>query len=747
MNKQPPSNSSNLLAFQSKEKLEGQIDSISYTNEETGYTVIKLNVPGFRDSLTVVGNMVAPNPGEILCVQGSWSNHPRFGRQFKAESCQIKSPASIDGIKKYLGSGLIKGIGPVMAARIVAAFAEQTLDMIDSRIDRLQEIEGIGPKRVEMIRKAWSDQRSIRDVMIFLHSHGVGSGYAARIFRQYGHNSIAIVKSNPFRLAADISGIGFTTADKIAEKLGFEKNAPARVQAGILHVLNQLTEEGHVYYPQDLLIEKTVDILGVEKGTVVEAMGVVALDKKIVIEDLTIAATGDRASNKAVYLARLHAAETTVAGNLARILSGPKGLRKIDPEKAIQWVQGRINISLAPRQTDAVQKAASEKVLVITGGPGTGKTTIINAAIKIYQELNARILLAAPTGRASKRMSEATGFPARTIHRLLEFSPQLGGFQRNKANPLEVDILIIDEVSMIDIILMHHLLEAVPDSATLILVGDVNQLPSIGAGSVLKDIISSGATSVVELNEIFRQSAASRIIINAHRINNGLMPELKQEKGGLEDFYFIEQEDPDQALKVITELVTTRIPKRFQLDPVNGIQVLSPMHKGVMGTENLNRTLQEVLNHSKTTLSRGDRIFKLHDKVIQTRNNYEKEVFNGDIGKISSINPDDQTITVDFDGHQAEYDYSELDEIRPAYAISVHKSQGSEYPAVVLPLMTQHYIMLQRNLIYTAITRGKRLVVIVGSKKALAIGIGNNRIMKRYTFLSERLKARELPEP
>lgn len=747
MNDHPPPRNSNHLSPQTaREELQGQIDTITYANEDTGYTVIKLIIAGFRDPVTVVGNIIAPNPGEILSVKGSWANHPKFGRQFKAESYRIKSPASVDGIRKYLGSGLIKGIGPVMAARIVDAFAESTLDIIDNRIERLEEIGGIGPKRVEMIRKAWSDQKNIRDVMIFLHAHGVGSGFAAKIFKQYGHNSIAVVTGNPYRLAADIFGIGFTTADKIAEKLGFEKNAPARVQAGILYVLNQLGDEGHVFYPYDLLVEKAVKILEVEKETVAEALEVVVQEKKIVVEDLPVQAR-ELVYTRAVYLARFHAAETAVANNLSRILSGPKGLRKIDKEKALQWLQGRINIRLAARQIDAVQKAASEKVLIITGGPGTGKTTIINAAIKRYRELSAKILLAAPTGRASKRMSEATGFPARTIHRLLEFSPQLGGFQRNEAKPLEVDVLIIDEVSMIDVILMHHLLRAVPDNATLILVGDVNQLPSIGAGNVLKDIISSGVAPVVELNEIFRQSAASHIIINAHRINNGQMPELKQEKGGLEDFYFIEQEDPDQALKIITELVSTRISKRFCLDSVNDIQVLSPMHKGIVGTENLNRTLQETLNPSRTAISRGDRIFKLYDKVLQTRNNYDKEVFNGDIGRISEINPENQTITVDFDGLQAEYDYSELDEIRPAYAISVHKSQGSEYQAIVLPLMTQHYVMLQRNLIYTAVTRGKRLVVIVGSKKALAIGIKNNRIMKRYTFLADRLRAEQMPRP
>jgi exodeoxyribonuclease V alpha subunit len=739
MNTHHPSRSSNHPSPQDAlMELEGRIDTITYTNEETGYTVIKLITSGSRDPVTVVGNIIAPNPGETLSVKGSWATHPKFGRQFKAESYRIKSPASVDGIRRYLGSGLIKGIGPVMAARIVNAFGEQTLEIIDLHVERLEEIDGIGPKRVEMIRKAWSDQKNIRDVMIFLHAHGVGSGFAAKIFKQYGHNSITVVTSNPYRLATDIFGIGFTTADKVAENLGFEKNAPARVQAGILYVLNQLGEEGHIYYPCNSLIEKTIEILEVEEKTVVEALDFVAQEKRIVMESLP-SETKDISCNKAVYLTRFHAAETAVANNLSRILSGPKGIRKIDKGKALQWVQGRINIRLAARQVEAVQKAASEKVVVITGGPGTGKTTIINAAIKIYRELGARILLAAPTGRASKRMSEATGFPARTIHRLLEFSPQLGGFQRNEAKPLEVDVLIIDETSMIDIVLMHHLLRAVPDHATLILVGDVNQLPSIGAGSVLKDIISSGVAPVVELNEIFRQSAASRIIINAHLINNGLMPELKQEKGGLEDFYFIEQEDPDHALKIITELVSARIPKRFCLDPVDGIQVLSPMHKGIVGTENLNRTLQETLNPSLTAISRGDKIFKLHDKVIQTRNNYDKEVFNGDIGRISDINPEDQTITVDFDGLRAEYDYSDLDEIRLAYAISVHKSQGSEYSAVILPLLTQHYIMLQRNLIYTAVTRGKRLVVIVGSKKALAMGIKNDRIMKRYTFLSERL--------
>lgn len=722
-------------------ELEGQIDSITYSNEETGYTVIRLSVHGYRDPVTIVGNIISPSPGEILFIKGYWTNHPRFGRQIKVESHNVKYPSTVDGIKKYLGSGLIKGIGPVMAARIVEEFGENTLHIIDQHVEHLENINGIGPKRVDMIRKAWMDQKDIRDLMIFLQSHGIGPGFAARIFKQYGSNSISIVTANPFRLAMDINGIGFSTADKIAKKLGFENNAPARAEAGIIYVMNQLVEEGHVYYPYDLMIEKAMDILTVERDIIIRAINSLVQGKKIIIEDLDNITVECKTGNRAVYLSRFHTAETAIAENISRLISSGKNIRKIDEEKALQWVQTRIKFDLALKQVKAVKKAITDKVMVITGGPGTGKTTIINAAIRIYRQVGARILLAAPTGRAAKRMSEAAHYPAKTIHRMLEFSRQNGGFQRNQDRPLDVDVLIIDEASMIDTILIYHLLKAVPDNATLILVGDVNQLPSIGAGCILKDIIDSGAIPVVELKEIFRQSTTSRIIVNAHRINDGLMPELIQGKGELEDFYFIEQEDPERALDIIIELVSIRIPRRFSLDPVDDIQVLSPMHKGVVGTENLNRTLQEALNRSDVSLARGERVFKLNDKVIQTRNNYDKDVFNGDIGRIDVIDHEAQTITVNFDGLHVEYDYSELDEINPAYAISVHKSQGSEYPAIVFPLLSQHYVMLQRNLIYTAVTRGKRLVVIVGSKKALAMGIKNDRIMKRYTFLAERMKS------
>jgi exodeoxyribonuclease V alpha subunit len=661
-------------------------------------------------------------------VKGVWVNHLRFGRQFKVEDHTIKVPATVVGIKKYLGSGLIKGIGPVMASRIVKKFGEKTLEIIEHRPNDLVRVEGLGPKRVEMIKKAWADQKEIRDVMIFLQAHDVGAGYAAKIFRQYRNSSISIVTGNPYRLATDIFGIGFNTADKIAEKLGFKNTSPVRVEAGILYVMNQLSEEGHVYCPYNLLVERCRNVLQVDTEMVIEAFRTVLDSKKIVVE-------GD-----AVYLTRFHVSETGVAENMARILSTRKKIRLIDGDEAVERVQKKIKLVLAQKQIEAIKGAISDKVMVITGGPGTGKTTIINAIIKIYEEVGARILLAAPTGRASKRMTEATGYPAKTIHRMLEFSLQKGGFQRDHDRPLEVDVLILDEVSMIDMILMHHLLKAVPKESTLIMVGDVNQLPSVGAGTVLKDVIESGRVPVVELNEIFRQAGESRIIINAHKINNGLIPELGQEREGLEDFYFIEQDDQEQVLEIIKELVINRIPRRFGLDSIDGIQVLSPMHKGIVGTGNLNTVLQDSLNPSKIMLIRGDRNFRLNDKVMQVRNNYEKEVFNGDIGRITEIDPENQKVTVTFDCLPVLYDYSELDEIMLAYAISVHKSQGSEYPAVVIPILSQHYVLLQRNLIYTAVTRGKRLVVIVGSKRALAIGIKNDRVMQRYTRLAERLK-------
>jgi exodeoxyribonuclease V alpha subunit len=737
----PPSNSRQTnLERSSVNKLEGQIERITYTNEETGYTVARIKVTGYSEPITAVGKLIAPAPGELLKMEGAWMDHPKFGRQFKVISYRTVVPSSIEGIRRYLGSGLIKGIGPVMASRIVEKFGEKTLEVIDNRVEELEKVGGIGRERVAMIRRAWKDQKDIRDVMIFLQGHGVSSAYATKIFKRYGHNAVSILKRNPYTLATDIYGIGFQSADRIAEKLGFEKSAPVRAEAGILYVLAQLSDDGHVYYPYEPLIEKCKEILEVNREVILKAFGNVVHDGKVVTEDLNLDLEEFVPNQKAVYLAQFHTSETGVAKYFARLISSPKRIRKMDKDQAIQWVQGKINLALAPKQIEAVKRAISDKVMVITGGPGTGKTTIINAVIKIYRAVGARILLAAPTGRASKRMSEATGYPARTIHRMLEYSFRKGGFQRNHDHPLEVDVLILDEVSMMDTILMYHLLKAVPAKATLVMVGDVNQLPSVGPGSVLKDIIRSHVVPVVELKEIFRQAGESLIVVNAHKINNGVMPKLKPDKENLEDFYFIEQDDPEQALSIIMELVCERIPKRFNFHPIDDVQVLSPMHKGVVGAGNLNMKLQDALNPSKVQIAKGERVFRLNDKVMQIRNNYEKEVFNGDIGRITSMDQGNQQVTITFDGIPIPYNYLDLDEVALAYAISVHKSQGSEYQAIVIPILSQHYVLLQRNLIYTAVTRGKKLVIMVGSKQALAIGVRNDRIMRRYTYLAERLK-------
>jgi len=719
--------------------LQGQIERITFHNEETGYTVAKIKVYGRRELVTILGGIVNPTPGEVIKMKGEWGNHPKFGEQFKVVFCQTTTPATVYGIEKYLGSGLIKGIGPVMAKRIVKVFKEATLDVIETEIDKLADVAGIGKKRIGMIKKAWEDQREIRAVMIFLQSHGVSSGYAAKIFKKYGNEAIKIVQENPYRLATDIFGIGFITADKIAEKLGFAKDSDLRAAAGILYVLHELTDEGHVFYPYEPLITKCKEMLDIDREITVNAIGAVAVDKQIVIEDLNQDNTEFQENNKAVYLAGYHVAEKNLANRLKTLINSAPAIRKIDSEKAIQWVQEKLSITLADKQIEAVQMPAENKVMVITGGPGTGKTTIINAILKIFSTIKTRIMLAAPTGRAAKRMSEATGHEAKTIHRMLEYNMRKGGFQKNEESPLDCDLLIIDEASMIDMLLMHHLLKAIPVAATFIMVGDVNQLPSVGAGNVLKDIIDSSIIPVVQLNEIFRQAKESSIIVNAHKINEGIIPNLKASPEKLDDFYFIEQEEPEKALEMIIHLVRQRIPKRFGFDSVNDIQVLSPMHRGTVGAGNLNVELQKALNPGEEGVLRGGRLFRVNDKIMQIVNNYDKEVYNGDIGRISSIDEEEKEVKVIVDDREIVYDYSDLDELVHAYAVSIHKSQGSEYPAVVIPILIQHYMLLQRNLLYTGVTRGKKLVIIVGTKKAMAIAVKNNRTEKRYTLLKERL--------
>ncbi len=723
--------------------LSGQVEKITFTNEENGFTIARVKVPERHELVTVVGTLMAPMPGEILEMHGEWSDHPRFGRQFKVVEYRTRVPATVYGIRKYLGSGMIKGLGPVMAGRIVDRFGQRTLDIIETDIQRLLEVEGIGKKRIDMIAKAWDAQSEIRDVMLFLQGHGVSSGYAAKIFKHYGSQSISVVKQNPYRLASDIFGIGFLTADQIAGKLGFEKDSRLRVEAGILYVLHQLCDEGHVYFPYEPLVSKSCDILDVNREPVLRALGNLALDQTIIIEDINETADTFKQSIKAVYLTRFHLCETGIARRLTTLVQASKAIRDIDSDKAIDWVQRRLSITLAENQMKAVVWAIENKVLVITGGPGTGKTTIINAVLKIYARLKSGILLAAPTGRAAKRMSEATGFEAKTIHRLLEYSLQKGGFQRHEDKPLECDVLIIDEASMIDTPLMYHLLKAVPPMTTFILVGDVNQLPSVGAGNVLNDIIASAVVPVVTLDKIFRQAKTSQIVVNAHKINQGRVPSVSanQATDPQTDFYFIEQEDPEKVLEIILELSKNRIPQRFGFDPVDEIQVLSPMHRGVVGAGNLNHQLQAVLNPGEGGITRGDRTYRVNDKVIQIRNNYDKDVFNGDIGRITAIAWESREVLISIDGRAVVYDFSDLDEIVLAYAVSVHKSQGSEYPAVIIPIVTQHYILLQRNLIYTAVTRGKELVVIVGSRKAMTIGVNNNKTRQRYTRLCHRLSS------
>ena len=722
-------------------ELQGQLERITYANDETGFTIAKVKVDDREELVTVVGNLAAPTPGEVIAMRGEWVNHPRYGEQFKIVHYKTHTPASVQGIRKYLGSGLIKGIGPVMAKRIVEKFGKETLEVIENRVEKLAEVEGVGKKRIQMIKRAWAEQKDIREVMIFLQTHGVSSGYATKIFKHYGSKSIEMVKRNPYLLATDVFGIGFVTADSIAEKLGFARDAELRAEAGILYVLNQVAEDGHVYFPYEPLVKKCQEILQVDREVVVQAFGRVSVNKKIIIEDLNQNIEEFRENHKAVYLPKYHFSEASVAARLKILLNTPKTIRKIDTGKAVDWVQNQLHITLAQKQLAAIRCAAEDKVLVITGGPGTGKTTIINAVLKIFAKLGVDIMLAAPTGRAAKRMSEATGHEARTIHRLLEYSMQKGGFQKNEDRPLRCDLLIVDEVSMIDTILMHHLLKAVPPEATFIMVGDVNQLPSVGAGNVLKDIIDSGAVKVVELDEVFRQAQESSIIVNAHKINNGILPSLKTHQGRDDDFYFIEQEEPEEVLRIILELTRERIPKRFGLDPVEQIQVLTPMHRGTVGAENLNLKLQQALNSKEEGISRGTMHFRVDDKVMQIKNNYDKEIFNGDMGRIARIDFVTKEVTIVFDGVELLYDYADLDEVVLAYAISVHKAQGSEYPAVIIPILTQHYVLLQRNLVYTAVTRGSKLVVLVGTRKALALAVNNDKTQRRYTCLRHRLGA------
>lgn len=718
----------------------GEVEQITYRDDASAFTIAKVRCTEQNSTVSVIGHMNQPIPGTMITAKGRWTEHPKFGRQFKAVQIESRPPVTMDGIEKYLASGMIRGIGPEMAHRIIQRFKSDTLDILEHHISRLTEVPGIGAKRAATIAKEWQSHRDIRHIMLFLQSHGVSPSYAQKIYRQYGEKTVAVVRRNPYRLAHDILGIGFLIADGIAAKLGYEKDAPLRLQAGILYVLHQLADSGHLYYPYTALISKCRAVLKSQRSPLEKAMDALDRNKKIVIEVVEDKNEPPVLDGQPVYLSQYYHCEISIARHLRLLLAAPLYPGKIEKRQAVDWVQSRLKLNLARNQQDAVAMALTSKVLVITGGPGTGKTTIVRAITRLYEHLRAQILLAAPTGRAAKRLGEATGRPSKTIHRLLEYNPGQGGFQRDQHNPLDGDLLVVDEASMIDAVLMHHLLIAVPAATTLILVGDVYQLPSVGPGNVLKDILASDVIPRVTLNEIFRQARNSRIVVNAHRINAGKMPRLDPvSRKKLGDFYFIEQEDPEKILSTILTLVSQRIPQRFGLDAVEDIQVLSPMHRGIIGTENLNRQLQQTLNPQEAYVGRGEQRFGLQDKVMQVRNNYDKQVFNGDIGRIARIDPTTKSVTIRFDTRHIPYAFDEMEEVVLAYAISIHKSQGSEYPAVVMPVTTGHYLLLQRNLIYTGITRARQLVVVIGTRKAMAMGVKNNTPQQRYTGLAKRL--------
>jgi exodeoxyribonuclease V alpha subunit len=714
-----------------QEVLAGLVERVTFHNAENGFCVLRIKARGHRDLITVIGHAASISAGEWVTASGDWVNDHTHGQQFKARFMRTSAPTSIDGIEKYLGSGMIRGIGPVYAKKMVKAFGEKVFDIIEAEADRLREVTGIGAVRAKRITDAWAEQKIVREIMVFLHSHGVGTARAVRIFKTYGSDAVQVMTENPYRLARDIRGIGFKTADAIAMKLGIEKTAMIRVRAGISYALTEAMDEGHCGLPTEQLIPLGVELLEVPKELVLTALEL-ELSEGTVIAD-TVGETA------CIFLGGLYRAEQIIAERITRLVNGTLPWPFIDPVKALPWIEQKTGLSMAESQIAAIRLSLLSKVLVITGGPGVGKTTIVNSILRILSAKGVKLLLCAPTGRAAKRMTEATGFEAKTIHRLLEVDPKGGGFKRNSDNPLDCDLLVVDETSMVDVMLMQALMKAIPDNAALLIVGDIDQLPSVGPGQVLADVISSGAVPVVRLTEVFRQAARSRIITSAHRINQGSIPDLSRPEGD-SDFYFVPADDPETAVPRIIELVKTRIPKRFGLDPIRDIQVLCPMNRGGVGARSLNIELQKALNPAgERKVERFGWTFAPGDKVMQIENDYDKEVYNGDIGYIDDVDPDAGELTASFDGRAVTYGFGELDTLVPAYAATIHKSQGSEYQAVVIPVLTQHYAMLQRNLLYTGVTRGKRLVVLVGQKKAVAIAVKNVSGRRRWSKLNEWL--------
>ena len=796
------------------ETLLGILERIVYENPDTGYTVGRLSARDHAELITVVGNLASINPGESLLLQGQWVDNAKYGRQFQIEKYETILPANVVGLRKYLGSGLIKGIGPKMAGLIVRKFGMDTMDVIENEPEKLAHVPGIGRKRVQIIKEAWEAQREIKNVMLFLQSHDVSTAHAAKIYKTYENDAIPMVTENPYRLADDIYGIGFVTADTIAQKLGIDKDAPQRVQAGIKYVLSQKADDGHVFQRRAELIESCQTMLELETEAIEQGISALVEEEEIInpsFTDLTgsneqvgvsetqdtyeVSDQGNRGqqsrtssqeevpeanqkplptdnrqlttdNHSAIYLAPFYYAELGVANQFLRLLASPQEQSVVpspgDNTPSLTQLENEMRIRFAPQQREAIYTAMTTRAMILTGGPGTGKTTTVVGMIRLFEAEGRHITLTAPTGRAAKRLSETTGSEAKTIHRLLEFSPQNNGFKRNRQNPLDTDVVIVDETSMVDLVLMNRLMQAIRPTTTVILIGDVDQLPSVGAGNVLRELIDSQKVPVIQLTEIFRQAQESMIVTNAHRINKGDFPELTGDTD--RNFFFMEEEDPEAITNLICSLIANRLPGHYDYHPIDDIQLLSPMRRGALGTENLNTRLQEVLNPEYTTpvshplekkrfgvpsYTQASRPrnqsgtaggFRVGDKVMQVRNNYDYDVFNGDIGRVVTIDQINKKVHVQFPDKQVAYDTADLGELALAYATTIHKAQGSEYPVVVIPLHTQHYLMLQRNLLYTGITRAKERVVIVGTKRALGICIRNNQVIERNSYLAERLQ-------
>jgi exodeoxyribonuclease V alpha subunit len=713
--------------------VEGEVTRVTYENEETGFRVLRVAVEGRTDPEIWVGTVPSAMPGARVRATGKYVRDAKHGEQLKVETLLTIAPSTLDGLEKYLGSGMVPGIGPAFAKRIVEAFGEYTLEVLDKSPERLSEVPGLGQRRAGAVAKAWVAQRAVGDIMIFLQTHGASPSLAARIYKRFGPRAIDVVSRSPYRLALDVWGIGFKTADRIAQSVGIDPNAPERAQAGVLQTIHDLTSKGHVFVERTTLAEAAAAMLERDPLAAEEAIDALAISEHVVVEPLATGGT-------AVYATKLYGAEVRLANRLHKLIQDERPVSALidGVAAAIAAFEQRASVTLAPAQRAAVEEAAKHKVLVITGGPGVGKTTIVRAVLALLDRARISTRLAAPTGRAAKRMSEATGRDATTLHRLLEWDPKQRSFLRRKGRPIEAGALIVDEASMLDVELAEALVQAVSDEARVIFVGDVDQLPSVGPGAVLRDIIASGEVTTVRLTQIFRQAEGSAIVRNAHRIHDGLPPEGAQSAGG--EFYVIERTSAEAAADTILHMVTQRIPERFGLDPKEHIQVLTPMHRGEAGAIVLNQRLQEALNPTGPSVTRGARTLRLGDKVMQLRNDYEREVYNGDVGLISRLDPETREVMVRFDDREVAYEEGELDELTLAYATSIHKSQGSEYPAVIVPILTQHYVMLSRNLIYTAVTRGKKLVVLVADPRAVGLALAEMRKEERLTYLAERLR-------